>query len=110
MRMFVFGILVVLAGCAFAAGETGGPSLKTREVDYSCKAAADCAIKDVGNCCGAYPQCVNKDSPTFPEKVKAECAAQGMSSICGFPSISGCDCVEGRCVGVPGVSGDVRKD
>lgn len=65
-----------------------------------CKVDADCAIKDVGSCCGAYPQCVNRDSPTFPEQVKAQCASEGRMSVCGFPSISGCRCVQGQCEGV----------
>lgn len=69
-------------------------------VDFSCTTDAECTIKDVGNCCGAYPACVNVDSPTFPEQVKAKCAAEGMSSICGFPSISSCQCVANRCEGV----------
>lgn len=74
-----------------------GEAAATGEVDYSCSTDADCAVKDVGSCCGYYPACVNKDSPTFPEQVKAACAASGRSGICGFPSISGCQCVEGRC-------------
>lgn len=79
-------------------------------VYYSCKTSADCEVKNVGNCCGYYPACVNKDSPTFPEKVKAACAAEGSSSICGFPEISSCDCIEGRCAPVtgPGGGGEVR--
>jgi hypothetical protein len=71
-------------------------------VDYSCSIPADCAIKDVGNCCGYYPACVNANSPTFPEKVKADCAAGGMAGVCGFPSIQSCDCMEGRCTGIAG--------
>ena len=110
MRAIVFGILIAVAGCAPAANET--PSvLKKDEVDYSCKTAADCAVKDVGNCCGHYPACVNKDSPTFPEQVKAQCAESGMSSICGFQEIGGCDCVEGRCTALPGSGGgELQKD
>jgi hypothetical protein len=34
--------------------------------------------------------------------VKAGCAAGGMAGVCGFPSIQGCDCIEGRCTGVAG--------
>lgn len=69
-------------------------------VDYSCSTDADCAIKDVGNCCGTYPACVNRDSPTFPEQVKAQCAEKGMMGVCGFPVLSGCQCVDNRCEGV----------
>ncbi len=45
----------------------------TESVDYSCKTSADCAVKDVGNCCGQYPACVNKSSRTFPDQVRAQC-------------------------------------
>ena len=82
-------------------------------VNYECSVPADCAVKDVGNCCGYYPACVNKDSPTFPEQVKAQCKKEGISSVCGFQDIAGCDCIEGRCTARPGAGGtasDVRKD
>lgn len=69
-------------------------------ISRQCRVDADCAIKDVGSCCGAYPQCVNKDSPTFPEQVQAQCASEGRMGVCGFPSISGCRCVQGQCEGV----------
>ena len=111
MRAIVLFALFAVAGCAPAASDV--PALARKgEVDYSCQTAADCAIRDIGSCCGAYPQCVNKNSPTFPERVKAECAQKGMSSICGFPSISSCDCVENRCTGVSGAgaAGDLQKD
>jgi hypothetical protein len=72
------------------------------DVDYTCQTNADCAVKDIGNCCGYYPACVNRNSPTFPDQVKAQCAAEGMMSVCGFPSISGCQCVDNRCEAVSG--------
>jgi hypothetical protein len=74
-------------------------------VDYSCKADADCAVKNVGNCCGYYPACVNTRSPTDPQGVQAECARKGMMSVCGFPEISSCTCKQGRC---EAASGDVQ--
>lgn len=74
-------------------------------VDYGCERDADCEVKNVGNCCGYYPACVNTRSPTFPEQVKAQCAADGVSSVCGFPEIGGCQCVEGRCESLPGPGG-----
>lgn len=74
----------------------GEPSV----VDDSCKTDSDCAVKNVGNCCGYYPRCVNKDSPTFPEQVKAQCSKQSHVGVCGFPAISGCRCDQGRCTDV----------
>ncbi len=69
----------------------------TGMLDKSCKSSADCTIKDVGNCCGAMPACVNKDSPTDPAAVRAECARSGRMDVCGFREISACQCTDGRC-------------
>lgn len=67
-------------------------------IDQSCRVAADCAVKNVGNCCGAMPACVNKDSPTDAAAVQAECARKGMASVCGFVEIRACSCIANRCV------------
>ncbi len=63
----------------------------------SCKNDSDCAVKNVGNCCGAFPSCVNKDAKTDPAAVQAQCAKAGMASVCGFQEVSGCQCVQGEC-------------
>jgi hypothetical protein len=85
---------------------TGGPLPPERvddrapaevKVDTSCRTDADCAVKDVGNCCGHYPACVNVNSPTDPKGVQARCAKQGMASVCGFQEIRSCACVKGSC-------------
>jgi hypothetical protein len=67
-------------------------------LDYSCGTDSDCTVKDIGNCCGAFPACVNKDSPTDPAAVKAECARRGQMSSCGFREVNQCGCRQGRCV------------
>ena len=67
------------------------------QIDASCRTSADCTVKDVGNCCGYYPACVNVDSPTDPRGVQAQCAKSGMASVCGFQEIRGCQCVQGQC-------------
>ncbi|MDQ3206896.1 MAG: hypothetical protein M3Q40_10435 [Pseudomonadota bacterium] len=71
-------------------------------VDFSCRTSDDCAIKDIGSCCGARPACVNAGSPADPEAVQAACAESGMVSTCGFPAISSCQCVQGTCEGNSG--------
>jgi len=78
-----------------APGRTSGG--KPLQVDTSCKTAADCTVKNVGNCCGYYPACVNVNSATDPAGVQAQCAKDGMASVCGFPEISACQCVQGTC-------------
>lgn len=66
-------------------------------LDTACKVDADCAVKDVGSCCGAMPACVHKDSPTDPAAVQAECERRGLASTCGFREITACTCSAGRC-------------
>lgn len=73
------------------------PRLDASSPSRSCKTDSDCAVKNVGNCCGAYPSCVNKHARTDPAAVQAQCAKDGMASICGFEEVSGCQCVQGQC-------------
>jgi len=98
--------LLVLSGCTSAAVtasedaaavETSEPAASISQVDFSCKTDADCAVKDVGNCCGYFPACVNAASPTFPDQVRAACAREGVASVCGFADISSCQCVDSTC-------------
>src|SRR5690554_4880370 len=69
-------------------------------LDSSCRVDSDCEVKNVGNCCGYFPACVNKDAQPDPEAVQARCAETGMASVCGFREIQSCSCVENRCEAV----------
>ena len=71
----------------------------------ACRTDADCAVKDVGSCCGYRPACVSAAAETFPDEVRARCAAQDRVGICGFPAISGCQCVSGRCAAAADAQG-----
>lgn len=71
----------------------GGPAAVSR----ACKVDADCAVKDVGSCCGRFPACVATDARPDPAAVQAQCARSGMASVCGFREVSGCSCVAGTC-------------
>lgn len=70
------------------------------ELDYSCKVDTDCEVKNVGNCCGYFPACVNTAAEPDPEAVLAQCAESGMASVCGFRDIQACTCVSNRCEAV----------
>ena len=70
--------------------------------DRSCKTDADCTVKNVGNCCGYFPACVNKDSAVDPAAVRAECERTGTSSVCGWQDIQACTCTQGQCRAVSG--------
>ncbi|WP_407354229.1 hypothetical protein [Luteimonas sp. R10] len=80
-----------------AAGGAGDDPL---QLDRSCRADSDCAVKNVGNCCGYFPACVNREAQPDPEAVRARCAETGMASVCGFREISACSCVQNRCEAV----------
>lgn len=91
---------VVVAEPAPPAAPKQGDTVSRGEpgkVDTRCATRADCVVKDVGNCCGYFPACVNRNSPVFPEQVRAACEAEGRASICGFREITGCECVAGEC-------------
>ena len=80
-----------------APAHTASASPSPAVPSLACDSDADCAVKDVGSCCGYRPACVNVDAQTFPDQVKARCAADGRMGICGFAPVSGCQCVEGQC-------------
>ncbi len=71
------------------------------KVDRRCSTDADCVVKDVRNCCGMMPACVNANSPTDPAGVAEACKKRGGMSVCGFPAVEGCKCVRNECVALP---------
>ena len=93
--------LILVSGCKQSSAENGAqapvPQASIPVVDSSCQVDADCVVKNVGNCCGYYPACVNVKAEPDPEAVSKKCAADGMASICGFPDISACSCVNNVC-------------
>lgn len=79
----------------------GGPLPAERiaaKIDRSCRTDADCAVRDVRNCCGAMPSCVNADAKIDPNRVQEDCKRGGGFAVCGFPAIEGCKCASGQCV------------
>jgi len=103
--------LASVAGCSAAPATADQPAVPTiqpaplspaspaglPQLDTTCRTDADCTVKNVGNCCGAFPACVNVASPTDPAAVQAQCRASGRMSVCGFREISGCQCSQGQC-------------
>ena len=104
-------LLMLLAACnSGSTGTTQPPPPGTDkptlgQIDSRCRSSADCAVKNVGNCCGAMPACINRDSPTDPQAVQAQCQAKGMMGLCGFREISACQCDNGQCVEAPAANG-----
>lgn len=71
-------------------------------LNRQCAADSDCEVKDVGNCCGYFPQCVAKNATPQKEAVRTWCERNEVKSICGFQEIQGCACVAGRCTAAAG--------
>jgi hypothetical protein len=89
---------LILAALLLAACSTpDSVAISAPESPTACAVDADCAVKNVGNCCGEYLQCVNVAHMPDPAGVKAACEREGRSSICGSPDIAGCQCVDGHC-------------
>lgn len=66
-------------------------------IDTSCRIDSDCSVRNVGNCCGEMPACVNKDAPVDPAAVQSQCAKDGRMGVCGFRPVSACRCNAGAC-------------
>ena len=90
-------LLVLIMGC-----NNQNNDKKTKIDAYFCDKDADCIVKDVHNCCGYYPRCVNKNHIPDIEAVRRECKEKGIVSICGFPEIKECKCVENKCESIEG--------
>ena len=67
------------------------------DLDTSCRVDSDCAVKNVGSCCGYQPACVNATAQVDPQAVQADCARRGIAGVCGFVEIQSCACVNSRC-------------
>jgi hypothetical protein len=60
---------------------------------YSCQTANDCAVRNVGGCCGYLPRCANANGIFTPPGCPG-----GMVSDCGFIEVDSCACELGQCV------------
>lgn len=97
-----FALLLVLASMPVLAAEPHSLGAYEAGINRSCQTDADCVVKDVHNCCGYYPACVNRDAKTDPALVQKLCEAAQMGGICGFPEISGCRCANNLCAEAAG--------
>lgn len=115
--LICLALTALLAACSAAPAQPAAhaaprPSARPTPapaLNLACRTNADCTVKNVGNCCGAAPACVNVDSPTDPAAVMAQCRASGRMSVCGSPAISACQCVEGQCSAAPSSADTLRR-
>ncbi|KAB7765216.1 hypothetical protein [Xanthomonas maliensis] len=111
----LLSLVLTLTACSAAPApqappaSNAPPAATAVTVDTRCRTDADCTVKDIGNCCGAFPACVNVNSATDPQGVMARCQASGQMSVCGFQQISGCQCVAGKCAAKPAQADTLRR-
>jgi hypothetical protein len=106
------------AGASASAGDASQPMRPAPQpvaavpglpdLDRSCRADSDCAVKNVGNCCGYFPACVNTAAQPDPAAVQAACAEAGVAGVCGFRDIEACACVANTCEPAQPVAGVAR--
>jgi hypothetical protein len=89
-------LLVLLAAGVFPA-QADPLAAYYRGLDRSCKTDMDCAIKNVGSCCGQMPACLSKAAKANPGWVRATCDKEGLTGVCGFKPVVGCQCRQGTC-------------
>ncbi len=106
--------LLLLAGCAPAVPPSDTlPIISPKEVSqepveeeltvpstdpYFCITDSDCEVKDVRNCCGYFPRCVNKDYTPDHEAVRQACKEGRGNVECGWTDITYCACRENICL------------
>ncbi|KAL7573637.1 hypothetical protein ACA910_008767 [Epithemia clementina (nom. ined.)] len=74
---------------------------ETYVIDYSCVEDYECAIKDVGDCCGGNKRCV---SSNFVPDYSKRCQDLLQVSVCGhveYFEVDHCICYDGECAGYP---------
>ena len=103
MKIKYFAMLIAMAVLLVGMASVCAKSYSTLQeykesIDYSCQTDSDCVIKNVGECCGYYPSCTNKDAFVNATFVNDICKAGGIGGICGFPSIYSCKCKNNRCI------------
>ncbi|MBS3074963.1 hypothetical protein J4429_00730 [Candidatus Pacearchaeota archaeon] len=90
--------MIIISGIVSAAGIN---TLKDYEnsINYTCEQPEDCEIKDVRNCCGYHPECVNKNSIVNASLVKELCEHGAQTGLCGYKDIKSCKCEKNKCIG-----------
>eukprot|EP01084_Bolivina_argentea_P269660 458344_1 len=82
--------------CQIRPGTSAG-EIECATIPNYCTVAGDCAVKNVGNCCGYYPGCVNINYTPDLDAVRRQCEIMGMVSVCGWSQPSGCTCQNNKC-------------
>ena len=95
MRKIIVYFLVLVSLIIFASATPLDDYYNS--IDYSCTLDVDCVVKDVGNCCGANPVCVNSGAIVDPDHVNQICTDNSLSSTCSIDVVVGCACVNNVC-------------
>lgn len=92
------------AGVPTVPGDAGASAPSTHDAGkpaadarFSCTKDSECAVKNVGNCCGYYPRCANVNATFDPPDCKP-----GQAGVCGWPEIEQCTCRSNTCIALQG--------
>ncbi len=68
-------------------------------LNYSCNFNFECKIKDIHDCCGYYPECVNSNAKVDPDFVDRICGKEVRLCPLGvFTSdTTSCKCINKKC-------------
>ncbi len=100
MRLRLVPALTMAVLLCLAPGPSRAEGTAAADPVYACTQDSDCVVKDVHNCCGYYPACVNTNAVIDIKAVERRCAKENVAGVCGFPVISGCACQGGACVNI----------
>ena len=93
-RILATLVLLILTSCS---NQPKSVEEYQASIDYSCSTDSDCIKKNVGNCCGFFPKCVNKNFEPNKGLLKELCKEENAFSICGYPEITSCKCTNNKC-------------
>jgi hypothetical protein len=98
--MRVFSNLVIIFSFIICSSvEASQLDSYRNQINYNCAVDSDCEVKNIGDCCGYYPKCVNSEANVDPELVSKTCQKEGLVSGCGYQDVDICECISGQCVG-----------
>ncbi len=97
MKRSVILALVLLSLTACTNNQYKSYKEYQNNINYSCTQDQDCVNKDIRNCCGYFPKCVNKNFEPNHELVSSLCQSEKTFSVCGFEEISSCVCSNNKC-------------
>ncbi|MBD3252442.1 hypothetical protein GF386_01800 [Candidatus Pacearchaeota archaeon] len=113
MKKIILGVLVLYLVLGISAQEFTTLTGYYKSLDVKCSSNDDCLVKNIENCCGYYPKCINKTAILNPEIVRNLCNER--NETCHNIVITYCRCQGSsssnkKCVGFYGKPENICGD